>query len=482
LSKAFSGLAIIGLIELIAQLPAVIDKASEALTGWNETAKKAYADQLQLNAKYVDTLKQTTAELDKMADAQVRTAAAAANQQKFTGPLAGVLNRIVPLGNLDPIAEQRKADAIQQERVARHRQEAQQVAEDADKAIDKTIKDLNEMIEAANKARLATEAMWRSIRGFVPDQRLPLPGGPGGLRGTFGQTLFSLPDVTQDFPTAGIDFGAAATAAQAATDRAREFANRQAEIRADAELEASKMVFDKQREQAMHLAQVLNDSLGAAWDNMFIRGRSVLAGLANFAAGIGNAIGRTFFQAAGNRILGGSLGLASRIPGIGRALGGLGLGGLSAGFAGASALGSTAVAGLASTAPLAFGLSASAAPMAIGGIGVGGAAAGGASFLGMGLTTAIPVVGGIVGAALLAFHFLRRRTQEAPFSQDPNAIERNRTYFFHTATEVNERLIRLLEGVSTMPPGLMVSEGLPLALNSSNTFRRDMASVLMDDT
>lgn len=54
LSGAFSAVAVVTLIQALGQLPALFDKISGAITGWDDTAKKAYANFLDLNKKAVD--------------------------------------------------------------------------------------------------------------------------------------------------------------------------------------------------------------------------------------------------------------------------------------------------------------------------------------------------------------------------------------------------------------------------------------------
>jgi hypothetical protein len=476
LTKAFNVVAIIGFIQVLKQLPDAIREVSGAVTGWDDAAQKAYASQLSLNGQYIDRLKMTQAELEKTAIAAQKAATAAAPNigQRIIprlpgGVLSGLFNMLpesaasVEARRLQDIANAAgKAASANMGAPGQLRPELQAIVDIHEK-----------LAEAARKAREETEKLYEGIRRFVSDQRLALPGGPGSLRGTFGQTLFNLPDMTQDFPTAGIDFGAAVGNMQAAKDRAREFANSQAEIVADAQLKAAQQTFEKQKRMGEDLARSLSNSLGAVWDDMFIRGRSVFSSIGNFFAGIGNAAGRSVFQSAGTRLAGGVLGR-------------VGLGGILGLGSASSALGSTAVAGLAGGPALGFGLAGTAAPMAIGGVGAGaGVGASSASILGLSLSTAIPIFGAIAGAGILAFMKLRHTTQEAPFATDAFQ-EKTRVYEFYAADrqlEATRELSKAIRHLKSMPPKQVVTVGLTEAINQDDRWRaRSGAALMGEDT
>jgi hypothetical protein len=59
LSAAFSAVAVIGLIQVLAELPEAFRKIEESVTGWDETAKKAYEHQIEINQKYLDLIRET---------------------------------------------------------------------------------------------------------------------------------------------------------------------------------------------------------------------------------------------------------------------------------------------------------------------------------------------------------------------------------------------------------------------------------------
>lgn len=53
LAGAFSAIALVAFVEILAKLPDLINKATEALVGWDEAAKKAYKEQLALNEQAI---------------------------------------------------------------------------------------------------------------------------------------------------------------------------------------------------------------------------------------------------------------------------------------------------------------------------------------------------------------------------------------------------------------------------------------------
>jgi hypothetical protein len=57
LTAAFAPIAILGMIEALEQVPKVYARIEGAVTGWNDKAKKATEDQIELNRKYLDVLR-----------------------------------------------------------------------------------------------------------------------------------------------------------------------------------------------------------------------------------------------------------------------------------------------------------------------------------------------------------------------------------------------------------------------------------------
>lgn len=69
MAAAFSGIAILGIIDLLAtQVPVAFDKAVGALTGWDKEAKKDFEAEIALNERYVQSVKKIQ---DKLIDLKV---------------------------------------------------------------------------------------------------------------------------------------------------------------------------------------------------------------------------------------------------------------------------------------------------------------------------------------------------------------------------------------------------------------------------
>jgi hypothetical protein len=59
MSAAFSTIAVVGFIQVLAEVPEAFDKISQSVTGWDEEAKKAYDHQIDINQKYLDLIRET---------------------------------------------------------------------------------------------------------------------------------------------------------------------------------------------------------------------------------------------------------------------------------------------------------------------------------------------------------------------------------------------------------------------------------------
>lgn len=103
LSVAFGGIAVLGIIDLIeTQLPAAIDKAEGALTGWNKEAQKAFDEQIKINEEYVKTA-------DTIEERLIRL------QQKAKGiSNAQAEQELIDLKDKDRQAEARTVETIKQ--------------------------------------------------------------------------------------------------------------------------------------------------------------------------------------------------------------------------------------------------------------------------------------------------------------------------------------------------------------------------------
>lgn len=230
--------------------------------------------------------------------------------------------------------------------------------------------------------------------------------------------------------------------------------------------------------------QNFRDGAGRVWDTFSDRAITTMQKIARLSSMLFDTISRTLFQNFATGLLtgargGGGGGLGGAVGSLGAGLGmKVGLGALFGGSAANAGFGaSTMLPGML----LPTAIPAIAAPAGVG-AGLGGALglSGGAGLLGLGAAT-IPVVGGIIAAGIFAYMKLRHRTEEAPFTKDPFADERRRTIFFFTnMTEAMNRFTQAVDQFGTMSPGVLVKNGMPQAL-ASNTFRRDTASIFMDD-
>lgn len=276
------------------------------------------------------------------------------------------------------------------------------------------------------------------------------------------------------------------------------------------------------KKKAAEFLKDFRDVAGGVFDFIFTKSKNVFQQIAAEFRNLIYSIGRVMFQDLAQALLLGPVGVRSGVLGGLLAGGGAGGGGgavgagllqgrlgggmLAAipGFGGI--MGATAGGGLISTLAHAFHRVSSTAGAAPGSIGIlnpaleglGGASSlvptgglagalglhGGAGLLGLGAAT-IPVIGGIAaGVAFGLFKLFGHGTREAPYTQDPND-PRNREYYFYTGSTLLADAARDLSLVTrhlnTVPAGVVVKDGLPVALQGSNAFRRDMVSKLQDD-
>jgi hypothetical protein len=82
MKAAFSTIAVVGLIDVLLKVPEAFEKISEKLTGWDEKARKAFEGQIELNQKYIDSLRAIAdAQVELQARAGMITGSRAANEQ-----------------------------------------------------------------------------------------------------------------------------------------------------------------------------------------------------------------------------------------------------------------------------------------------------------------------------------------------------------------------------------------------------------------
>jgi hypothetical protein len=488
LATAFSGVAIFGFIAALGQLPALFDKLKEKVTGWDEASQKAYANFLENNRKAVEDLTKFQAKLAEiqggsraglqvqLADAQRRAEEnqrlAVSRRNEFSALEQQVREKGVLFGGRsgkEIIAEaeafQEAANKAAEEVRALNRQlqllgaeETQKSIKDRAQEVEKASKTITDIIrrnqaELLEAVRTGNDALARASRDYIDTLEERGKHAEEQLKNlTYWEQQLS------DFRNRTAGGGDDVRAGEQAADRAA-----QAIIRNAEELRKKNEEFFRDFRQGA----------GEAWDAFTSRGLSALSLL--------NAAGRTLFQNFATGLFTGARGSGGGLAGfagnLGSSLGiGTGLAGLFSGGAGAS------IATIGSATLINPVTPALAAPAFGGGIGASLGFGGGAGLLGLGAAT-IPVIGGIAaGAFLLGKWLFGRKRPEAPFTQDPNAIEQSRSiFFFTTMAEAADKFSRAVDRFSAKPASYVVAEGLPGALNSSNQFRRNVAATMMDD-
>ena len=106
LAEAFNALAVVGLISVIAELPEAFKKLEGAITGWDEKAKKAYENLIELNKKAIDRV-------NELAVAQARIAAPTAE----AGEIAA-LQKSIEIKKAELALQQQRAEALRKQRDA----------------------------------------------------------------------------------------------------------------------------------------------------------------------------------------------------------------------------------------------------------------------------------------------------------------------------------------------------------------------------
>src|ERR1043166_3851357 len=557
LAASLSTVAAVSLIQVLVQIPEIFHSMIGAVTGWNEHAQKAYENQISLNKKYVELLKDAELVQIRLAiragkltetggvgkEIEINQAELAKRQAEVTSIETELANRkslfaVPPLEALAAAGEAGpsggtgfKASSESTAELTRRLAEAKKAvadlgvaikelqgsklpvaqADDAQKAADR-LADLAQKREAAERAFFDWTVNMRIHAKMLKDAELKeldevgnklilAQQGAAEAKKQLDEALFR----------GGMQWCANVNAEQ----------EKQNKLAAEGATFAGKAYakpWEELKKKHEEFVKSFRESAGHVWDDFFIRGSGILESLANVAKGILNTIGRTLFQdfAAGlvggtsetggltggvtqfGGLLGGRIGLSRLLTGFGAKgqgvgalstfagggglLGGLlGAAGATTGFAG-TAVGTSAL-GLAGIPAGALGAGAVAAPgfSLAGSLGLSG----GAGLLGLGAAT-IPIIGGIIAGGLLAFHFLRHHTQEAPFTRDPHEVERNRSVLFFTSLQ--ESMDKFTGGVDafvqkvqSVKPGDVVMAGMPSAFQSSNSFRRTVAGTLLDD-
>jgi hypothetical protein len=536
LATSFNVVALIGFIGALRQVPEMFKQISEAITGWDEKSKKAYENFLSDNKKAIDRVVELKAKLAELSTVSLDPQAAGR---------AGIESRLKD-AVADLVAAQRSRTDAQNainalssntfvaggqgqgpaKSIAELRDDVERFGNAAVAAAAKVTAlqdDLRKLetqaaataVKGVNALRLSLSMAMNTSIPFAPG--LPprpliapefdpmtgtlrtLPTLPNGQLDPFAEMKFQHERAVQGIiGSSSIPLNAQANVFRSPSSRLAalspvEILNGRARFPSllpSGEVDPfAELKFQALRQRQEELARTMSDAFGRTWDTFTQRGITALERLANFANMLFDSIGRTLFQQFGMGLVTGRAssggGLLGSVSGLGAGLGakaGLpalfgGLTGIGSATAGASVPLAAVQAGWVPSIPLGAGGAAAGGGLS-GALGLGG----GSGLLGLGAAT-IPVIGGaILGGFLLGKALFGRKTIEAPFTQDPNAIERNRSIFFFTGmTDAMDRFSRAVDRFTTMPPGLVVAEGLPAALESSNQFRRGVASTLMGD-
>lgn len=498
LNAAFSTIAVIGLIQVLSQIPAIFDKISGAISGWSETAQKAYAAFLEDNKKAIAAADDFAAKIAGIAggpkaEVAERIRRQTAENQQIAERIQGLQSQTSARPDESNFAASRRIKAVQadidaqqqlfieggKKLIALQLQQKEVEAQIDKDAADEKVKQAKKLAEQLIQARLEFEEIVRRLGYLDPfGKDLPDIQGRTGLRPAGAPTIGDIFD-----PTAGIDFSGILKRGQESSDYMKSVMVQVNEELANGQIAASKRLMDEQRKRSLDMVNSIRDSAGHIFDDMFQRGQSVLQNLANMARGLFNTIGRTAFQSIAQIALVGSRGnggLLGSAPGLSRLLG---FGAAASPFlAGGVSLGATTVAGGSSIASAAFPGLAIANPGIGAGIGTGGGLGTGGLFgLSAGATAGIGAA--IVGGGFLLYELFKHRTQEASFTRDPFGNgSQTRLIEFYAANQT--RLAHAIETFNrkfnAASARSVITAGMGDAF-SDNQFRRQMGGMLTDD-
>jgi len=509
LSASFNVIALIGFIGVLRQVPEMLTTITESITGWDEASRKAYANFLEDNKKAIERVTEFHAKLAQVqsltteggqkASLNVRLAAAesqleAANKNRTlaqeqinalrsnsfraagpgegTGPQRTIVELEADVKKFNDAALEAAAAVVKLKDELKLT-----AAADVTKGIKTAIADAKALSDALKEAD-SSFALWRK-----KNER--------GQTGFFDPQSDFLGFDTMQFIADQESKRAASSAAAGLNIRPALMSFFDPNVHDPAAVEAKQIARTTAalNEATEDFIRNFQQGAGFVWDTFTARGIGAMTKLSTLGSSLLSSLGRSLFQSfatglfTGNRSSGG--GIASSVGNFGASLG---FGKL---LGGAGLFGGGAAAAIPSVAP---GVLSAGALAQIPGIGTGafvggGAAAGGglagmlglgggAGLLGLGALT-IPVIGGAaLGVGLILKKILGHKTIEAPFTKDPNEIERSRSILFFTGMD---EMRRFFERLNTVPPGVLVKDGLPMALESSNQFRRNIAGTLGED-
>jgi hypothetical protein len=532
LSGAFGVIAIVGLVEVLGQIPAAYEKISGAITGWDTKAKEAYGHFLEENKKAYDDLVKFQAKLSEIGGGP-----SAGNQVSLNAAqsqLASLATRETALRNAanrirtGPIYERQPNGTDTLAPTTFEGMSPNELEAEADRINKLRLESATKVLELQRQGAVIDAESAQSVGDELIKQREEYKKFFANQLEPFKNQTFSVSVDTHDFRDAVIkDWKDILEAEQKGGDAYLEyqdyFAKQLEEFRikpigATADIEAGVKAGDENakkiikaseeaQKQQKEFVKTFQEGIGRAWDDFRQKGFGAFADLANYIA-------KRFTEGLLTNILfgsGGGTGIAASLGSIG--IGGGSGGGLLSGIigklginngplsevvpgqGGGGILGSLFGGGISGL----FTNNSAAANAAGGtlGLGVPGAGPGisggisgvlglngGAGLLGLGAAT-LPVIGAVGGMLAIAIASFFGNHRNAPFTRDPNEITRTREYLFYSATQniadAAKDIANMSHTFGTMPPGQVVKNGLPVALASSNQFRRQVNSVLQQD-
>lgn len=510
LESAFSGLAVIGLIQVIGELPEAFHKLEGAITGWGEKEQKVYEKFIEDNKKAIERVNDLAVALarinagdiaaTKLAIAQkqdelasLSTRAAAARTEAFnlirnsgTGQFRNAEG--LTAGDLTERAEKLEAEANAVAELIRKLQ-----ATATEQTAEATVKASEDFERLSDQLKQVRDDKKKFFDKALEDFRLrSSEGGPdvaAGLKENERLAKLYI-DRWKEVVKLEDEGGDALQKNKETWDKLLEDFRikgsadeiKAGEQAADIRVKQITKAFDEAKKKGQELIKSITDDIGKAFIESLAHVNHFWDAFKRLGLDAVGAITNALLKGLVTRGLQSIIGSIAPSSGLGKLFG---LGGLAIPSAAAS-VAPSAFATIGTSTLLNTGFVANTAvpaPAAFGG-GLSGAFGlnGGAGLFGLGSAT-IPVIGAaIAGVAFLSTLF-GHHTHEAPFSRDPND-QRERTYFFYAANELADATRDLagatkqLKGVN---PNDVIVKGLPGALQQSNQFRRDINGVLQDD-
>lgn len=537
LASAFSVVAVIGIVDVIAtQLPAAFEKLGGYITGWDETRKKAYDHFLEDNKKAIDELTRFQAKMAEISGGQQagnevtleqklkeagdasRTAASLRAQANGlpinVGGAGGLLGQIVGAGLMkneqSALLDQAKhydeiALAAAQEIIKLKHESVEITAEDSKKGAEEAVKARDERAKIFQQEH--ADFLNRTVREMEQEVTESLRLSNEAAK----KIVENYKDYLKDLEKAGDDYMKTqeywAKELQQYRDKSATGGPFAEEVKSGEKAgdEFGKSYVKNFKKQQEELIKTFKEGFGAIWDSFFKQGQSVMQNLADSAKKFFASLGKSLFENMASALLFGSNGspggsaqgggLAGSLVGlIGLGGGSKGGGGLLGGLLGGGGSGSGG--------GLLGGLLSKGGGGLLGGIFGGGAGSGQAAGIGSILMgTGTGTVGTSGGAGLLAgisatgwgaiiaggilggigLYKLLHHNTNAPFTRDPDTYQSREFFFFsgsQALKDAADSINKTMNNISTQPPGILMQNGLPMALQSSQQFTQQISNTL----